>query len=70
MPITTGIPASSRATLSNKIKRCVIVAAIAVAAIVALDQLGLTPSSLAQKAWRGVHRVDQEIGRASCRERV
>ena len=67
MPITTGIPASRRATLTNKIKRCVIVAAIAVAAIVALDQLGLTPSSLAQKAWRGVHRVEQnQSANADC----
>src|SRR5215813_1989021 len=67
MPITTGIAASRRATLSNKIKRCVIVAAIAVAAIVALDELGLTPSSLAQKAWRGVHRVEQnQSANADC----
>src|SRR5215813_12109837 len=67
MPITTGIAASRRATLTNKIKRCVIVAAIAVAAIVALDQLGLTPSSLAQKAWRGVRRVEQnQSANADC----
>ena len=58
MPNTSGINASSKASLTTKIKRCVIAATIAVAAIVALDPLGLSASSLAQRAGRNPGRVE------------
>jgi hypothetical protein len=54
MPIPT---ASSKAR--NRIKRIVLVAAFAVAAMVALDQLGLSPGSLAQRGGRDLRRPEQ-----------
>lgn len=59
MPNTSGINASSMASLTTKIKRCVIVATIAAAAIVALDQLGLSSSSLAQRAGRVSRSIER-----------
>ncbi len=67
MPITGGIKASSRASLTGRIKRCVIVASVAVAAIAALDHLGLSGSSLAQKARRGVNQTERnQSGAGDC----
>src|SRR5262245_61338506 len=59
MPNTSGVNASSKASLTSKIKRCVIAATIAVAAIVVFDQMGLSPSSMAQRAERSVRRLER-----------
>jgi len=59
MPITNGRNTSSKTGLTDKIKRYVVVASVAVAAIFALDQLGLSTNSLAQKARRITRQTGQ-----------
>ena len=59
MPNTSGINASSKGSLTRVIKRCVIAAAIAIAALFALDQLGLSSGTLAQRSGKIVRRVDR-----------
>lgn len=59
MPMTGGTRASSRSGLTDKFKRRLFIGIVAVGAIFVLDQLGLSPSSLAQKAKRAVSRTEQ-----------
>ena len=59
MPYTSGVNASSKASLTSRIKRCVIAATIAVAAFVVFDQMGLSPGSMAQRAERSVRRLER-----------
>ncbi|MGH9769601.1 MAG: DUF1549 domain-containing protein [Blastocatellia bacterium] len=59
MPITGGVNTSSKASATGKFKRYLIVAFVAVAAIFTLDQLGLSTSSLAQKARRIARQAEQ-----------
>jgi hypothetical protein len=58
MPMTGGPNTSSRATLTGRFKRYVIIAFIAVGAVFTLDQLGFSVNSLAQKSKRAARSAE------------
>ncbi len=70
MPMTGGINTSTKAGLSGRFKRYVIVAFIAVGAIAALDQLGLSTNSLAAllggQDRRPVRNVEGNLAGSDC----